>query len=75
MDGQTVQAAVIAGIPLLGCVGGVALYIVRAELRGDVTRLDGRIDRNQALQEKTAEDVSYMRGRVDDLHRMLSERE
>lgn len=39
------EVAAMAGI--LGAVGGVALYIVRGELRGDVTRLDGRINSHE----------------------------
>jgi hypothetical protein len=37
-------SVIIAGA---GLVGGVALYVIRAEMRGDVTRLDGRLNAHE----------------------------
>lgn len=53
------------GIAVASCIAGVALYVIRTELKGDVTRLDGRINVQQALHAKLGEDVSYIRERID----------
>lgn len=61
MDAQTVQTAVVIVAPIVGA----ALYLIRSELRGDVTRLDGRIDTQAALQDELKDDVRYIRTRID----------
>lgn len=32
---------------ILASIGGLVLYVIRGELRGDVTRLDGRINTHE----------------------------
>lgn len=53
------------GIAMGGAVAGVGLYVIRAEMRGDITRLDGRMDLHSRLHEELREDVTYIRDRID----------
>lgn len=55
------------GIVISGAVavGGFAMYVIRSEMRGDITRLDGRINVNEALQKELKDDVQYIRERID----------
>ena len=40
------ELAAIVGIG--SAVGAVVMYVIRAEMRGDVTRLDGRLNTHEA---------------------------
>lgn len=62
MDALGVISTAIGGV---STIGGFVLYVIRAELKGDVTRLDGRINVNEALQRELKEDVAYIRQRID----------
>lgn len=46
-------------------VGAGLLYIVRSEIKGDVTRLDGRIDTHREAISTMKEDLRYIRSRID----------
>ena len=52
MDGQTLQAAAAIGVPSLATV----IWLLR---------LEGRVNTNEALQTRTADDVKYIRERID----------
>lgn len=57
--------AIGAGAGIVAVVGGVVLYVIRAEMRGDVYRLDGRID----THEKACEERQK---KLDERHQAIS---
>jgi hypothetical protein len=49
-----------------GAVSAVALYVIRAEMRGDVSRLDGRINTHEAACEQRQK-------KLDERHEHISQ--
>lgn len=64
-------AAIGTAVATASGVAAIGLYVIRAEVRGDVTRLDGRINTTEAMQAQLRDDVKYIRERID---HALSER-
>lgn len=56
-------------VGIAGAVGGFALYVIRAEMRGDVTRLDGRINTHEkgceVRQTALADKLDHMDAKLD----------
>jgi hypothetical protein len=69
MDGQTVAAVIGAALTGSSVVGAVLLYVIRKEVGGDVTRLDGRINAHEAgcnqRQAKLDERHEVIQGRLE----------
>lgn len=56
----------MSGLALLAtAVGAFALYIIRTEVRGDVTRLDGRINTHE-------KECAERQRKLDERHRTLT---
>lgn len=53
------EVATVTGI--LGLTGALLLYIIRGEMRGDVTRLDGRLNGHE-------KECAEFRKRIDERH-------
>lgn len=67
------EAQVIGSIVGIGSViGGLVLYVVRSELRGEVTRLDGRINTHEKgceqRQQKLDERHTAITSILEELH-------